>query len=52
MRSELRSECGARGRSRKLPPGGFGHHAAGNQWPAVGATGLGQVGVGNAHLAK
>ncbi len=52
MRSELRSECGARGRSRKLPPGGFGHHAAGNQWPAVGATGLGQAGVGNARLAE
>jgi hypothetical protein len=40
-----------RGQFRKLPPGGFGHHAAGNRWPAVGATGLGQVGVGNAHLA-
>ena len=51
MRSDIRSECGARGRSRKLPPGGFGHHAAGNKWPAVGATGLGQAGVGNAHLA-
>ena len=47
MRSDIRSECGARGQFRKLPPGGFGHHAAGNKWPAVGATGLGQVGVGN-----
>jgi hypothetical protein len=45
----MRSECGARGRSRNPHPGGFGHHLAGTTTGPGGAfPGLGLMGAGNA----
>ena len=47
----MRSECGARARSRKPHPGSFGHHLAGTTTGPGGAfPGLGLAGAGNARL--
>ncbi len=47
----MRSECGARARSRKPHPGSFGHHRTGTTTGLGGAfPGLGLAGAGNARL--